>query len=236
MTKPGSVTQVLLAIARDGVDDAALAGTICRACVDGLGIDGASISLLTGSPSRETLHATDATAARVEELQFTLGEGACIEAAATGRPVLVPDLQVATQQSRWPMFAATVTEQTAVRALFALPLQLGTIHLGVLDLYRTAPGPMTDAELREALSAAATAAIMLLGVRTDPGNGQWWDLSYTGYAEVHQATGMVLAQLGVDAQEAFARLRAYAFAEERSVRDVARDVIARRLRFTKDMT
>lgn len=237
MAEPESVTRVLLSIVRDGVDDAVLAGRICQACVDGLGVDGAAISLLTERPSRKTLWATDPMATRLEELQFTLGEGACIEAARTGRPVLVPDVGAeAAGGSSWPIFAAAVAEDPRVGALFALPLQLGTINLGVLDLYRTRPGPMTGAELREAVCVADTAAIMLLGLRTDPGDGQWLDSSWTSYAEVHQATGMILAQLGVGAQEAFARLRAHAFAEDRLLREVARDVVARRLRFTEDMS
>jgi hypothetical protein len=237
MAEPGSVTRVLLSLVRDGVDDTALAVRICQACVDGLGVDGAAISLLTESPSRKTLWATDPTAMRLEELQFTLGEGACVEAARTGCAVLVPDVGAeAAGGTRWPVFAAAVAEDSGVGAVFALPLQLGTINLGVLDLYRTRPGPMTDEQLREAIRVADTAAIMLLGLRTDPGDGQWLDSSWTSYAEVHQATGMVLAQLGVSAQEAFARLRGYAFAEDRLLRDVARDVVARRLRFTEDMT
>lgn len=235
MAEPGSVTQTLLTIARDGADDAAVAEQFCRACVEGLGIDGAAISLLTESPSRETLCATDATAALIEELQYTLGEGPCIEAATSGRQVLVPDVTAASRHARWPIFAAAVDEQAGIGALFALPLQLGTINLGALDLYRTTPGDMGDAELRDATRASDTAALMLLGLRTDPGDGQWWDQSWASRAEVHQATGMVVAQLGIGAQDAFARLRGYAFSQERMLGDVARDVVARQLRFTEDM-
>src|SRR5215212_5917391 len=88
----GVVTRALLALARD-VDDRVLAMRICRACVDGLDVDGAAISLLTGSVDRQTLAATDGTAELLEDLQFSLNEGACMEAASTGRPVLVADLQ-----------------------------------------------------------------------------------------------------------------------------------------------
>jgi hypothetical protein len=88
MAELGAVTRALLRIARDGTDDHTPAGRICQACVDGLDVDGAAMSLLTGSTSRETLWATDATAELLEDLQFTLNEGACMEAAATGRPVL----------------------------------------------------------------------------------------------------------------------------------------------------
>ena len=146
------------------------------------------------------------------------------------------------------MFAAAVAEQTDVRALFALPLQLGTIKLGALDLYRTTPGPLPGNELRDVITAVDIAVLLLLTV---PGhasaahtngtasNGQHtdrqWGGMWTNRAEVHQATGMILAQLEVPAHEAFVRLRAHAFATRRSLADVARDVVARRLGFTPDM-
>ena len=76
--------------------------------------------------------------------------------------------------------------------------------------------------------------MLLLGLRTDPGDEQSWDRSWSSRAEIHQATGMVLAQLGVSAADAFARLRAHAFVEQRLLGDIARDVVARRLTFTND--
>jgi len=228
------VTRALLSIARDLRDDRELAERICRACVAGLDVDGASISLYTTSPARQVLCATDATAELLEELQFTLGEGACMQAAGTGRPVLVPDLNDATETSQWPVFAAAAIEQADVAALFSLPLQWGTINLGVLNLYRTAPGSLSGTQWRDAMSAAGTATLMLLGLHTDPGDRQWLDHSVHGRVEIHQATGMVVAQLGISAQNAFARLRAYAFAEQRLLGEVAHDIVSRRLRFGED--
>ena len=231
----GVVARALLGIAGDVRDECALAEQVCRAYVAGLDVDGAAISLLTASTSSQTLCATDATAELLEDLQFSLGEGACVEAAVTGRPVLVADLHHSTEVSRWPSFAAAVVEQSDVGALFAVPLQWATVNLGVLDLYRTAPGSLSAAQLRDAISAADMAALMFLGLRTDPGNQQWLHHSIYGRAEIHQATGMVLAQLGVSATDALARMRAYAFVEQRLLSDVAHDVVSRRLRFTQDM-
>jgi hypothetical protein len=136
--------------------------------------------------------------------------------------------------SRWPTFAAAVVEQSDVGALFAVPFQWDTINLGVLDLYRTAPGSLSDAQLRDVMRAADMAALMFLEVRTDPGEGAWLDHSLHGRAEIHQATGMVLVQLGVSAADALARMRAYAFVEQRLLSDVAHDVVSRRLCFTRD--
>ena len=237
MADLGVVTKALLAIARDTMDDRALAMRICRACVDGLDVDGAAISLLTAGAARQTLAATDAVAELLEDLQFTFNEGACMEAARTGNPVLVGDLRHSGEVERWPMFAAAVLERSAVRAVFALPLQWGAVNLGVLDLYRLQPGALDDAQLRDAIAAADAAALMMLGLRTDPdqGGGGWLDHAVAHRAEIHQAAGMVSVQLDVTTDEALARMRAHAFVHDRLLIDVACDVVARRLMFTEDL-
>jgi len=238
MADLGVVTKALLAIARDTSDDRVLATRICRACVEGLDVDGAAISLLTARPARQTLAATDETAELLEDLQFTLNEGACMEAARTGNPVLVADLrQSSSHVARWPMFAAAVLERSAVRAVFALPLQWGAVNLGVLDLYRRKPGALDDAQLRDAIAAADAAALMMLGLRTEPDHSgaAWLDHAVAYRAEIHQATGMVSVQLDVPAAEALARLRAHAFLHDQLLIDVAHDVVSRRLTFTEDL-
>jgi hypothetical protein len=231
----GQVTRMLMAIDRGMIDERALAEQICRACVAGLDVDGAAISLLTTTPTRVTLWSSDPVAELLEELQFTLNEGACIEAATTGRPVLVSDLDHGAEAARWPVFASAVMEQTPVRALFVLPLQWGALNVGVLDLYRVAPGMLDAAQRRDALSAANAAALMLLTIRTDPGEDAWLDRAVGTRVEIHQAIGMVLAQLDVSPQVALARMRGYAFARQRLLIDVARDVLARRVQFTDEM-
>jgi hypothetical protein len=234
MPEFGAVTRALLAIARDTEDDRELAREICRACVEGLDIDGAAISLFTADPSRETVVASDATADLLEDLQFSLGEGACVDAAVSRRPVLVADMNDPVQTARWPVYAAAVVEQAGVRAVFALPLQWGAIDVGVLDLYRRTPGLLSATQMRDALNAADAATLIPLGLRSGPGDEQYWDRSWGNRAEIHQATGMVVAQLGISAADALARLRAHAFAEQRLLGEVARDVVARRLRFTRE--
>jgi GAF domain len=232
----GAVTRALLAIARDVGDEAVLASEICAAFVGGLDVDGAAISVLTMTEVRQTLAATDATAELLEDLQFSLNEGVCVEAATSRVPVLVPDLDDIVQTAQWPLFAAAVRERTRVRAMFALPLRWGAVALGVLDLYRDKTGSLPTHQLWDLVDAADTAALMLLGQRTDPaGREGWLDVAVGRRAEIHQATGMVLIQLDVDAAEALARLRGYAFARGLLLVDVARAVVNRRLVFTPEM-
>lgn len=86
---------------------------------------------------------------QLETLQFALGEGPCVQAVSTGSPVLVSDLREV-RRTRWPMFAEAAS-RTPARALYSLPLQIGAISVGVLDLYRDQPGMLTAAEMAGAL-------------------------------------------------------------------------------------
>lgn len=243
MPKRGAVSTALLHVERDGTNERVLAENICVACIAGLDIDGASMSLLTATVARETLWASDLTANLLEELQFSLGEGPCMQAATTGLAVMVSDLMYGGDRDSWPAFAAAVIERTHVRALFVVPLRWGVINLGVLDLYRCAPGGLTPEQCRDLIAAADIAALMMLELRTDPDNADghgdsdapWLDSSLGSHAGIHQATGMVLNQLGIDATDALARLRAYAFSHQQLLLDVAADVVARRLIFTEEM-
>lgn len=208
---------------------------ITQLCVARLGVSGGGVSVATAD-SRAIVCATDERAERVEDLQFTLGVGPCMDAAASGVAVLVPDLPAtaATDAARWPGFLEGA-EQAGVRALFALPLRIGAIRIGALDLYRTEAGPLDGSDLRSAYAASDAIGAVLVGAQGTPAGDQqmaWAGLAYRMH--VHQATGMVQAQLDVPTADALLALRARAFAEGRTLADVARDVVDRRLRFDKE--
>jgi hypothetical protein len=148
-------------------------------------------------------------------------------------PVSVADLTVPDCLARWPVFAPAAA-QAGVRAVFALPLQVGAIRLGVLSLSRAQPGDLDREQLADALVLADTACALLLDAAQTDGprpDGHWPEQAVPQHPEVHQATGMIIVQLGVTAAVALIRLRAYAYAHDRRLRDVAADVVARRLRF-----
>lgn len=208
----------------------------CAAAVAAVGIDSAAIAVILSATPRETLCTSDDTASAMEELTLTLGEGPGIEA-LSGGPALASDLAAAACERRWPAFApAAVT--AGVRAMFALPLQVGGVHLGVLDLYRAGPGELNHEQLADALLLADTACALLLDSdrpgRPASGGHSYPEEAGPQHPEVHQATGMVAVQLGVTAAVALIRLRAYAYANDRRLRDVAADVVTRRMRFHPD--
>jgi GAF domain-containing protein len=201
---------------------------VCRACVELLPVDGASVSVTTAEHYRETLYVTDATIAVVESLQFTLGEGPCVDAFRRRRPVLIADLAT-DSATAWPVFAAEIAAYP-VGAIFAFPLQTGAITIGAMDLYRREPRWLTTDELALALRVVDLAALALLGLRHGRTDGEWLaDLPPHG-STVHQAVGMLIAEYQVPADHALARLRGYAFASGRTVDAVAADLTSRRMR------
>jgi hypothetical protein len=115
-------------------------------------------------------------------------------------------------------------------------MQWGTTNIGVIDLYRTTLGPLTTTQVRDTINAADIAALMILWIRTDPDDQQWPDHSARNRAEIHQAVGIVRVQLEISALDALARIRAYAFAEQRPLSDIAHDVVSERLHLTPDTT
>ncbi|GAA4949295.1 GAF domain-containing protein [Actinoplanes utahensis] len=209
-------------------------GELCRACVTHFpDVRGVGVAVMTGT-ARQVRYASDAVSERVERLQVLLGEGPCRDAFGMGGPVLAEDLEAAVWRERWPAFAGAAL-QAGAAAVFALPLRAGTLGVGVLDLYRDSPGALADQDLADALDFADAVTDLLLAEALPGDSSGDLDTRAGGHlaqrAVVHQATGMVSVQLEAGPEEAFARLRAHAFAAERELEAVAADVVARRLRF-----
>jgi hypothetical protein len=194
-------------------------------------VSGVSVSTLGTVLGSETIAATDALAVRLDELQFDLGEGPCWDALRTRRPVLESDL-IHRSASSWPVFSKAVQTE-GVGAIFAFPLSIGSMGLGAVDLYSTAPLTLTPTQQQQA-SALATIVSRVLLQDALKRTGFPDDADSFSRRVIHQATGMVLAQLGVTASDAYLIIQARAFAENRPMREVATDVVARRLRFTSE--
>ena len=193
-----------------------------------LPVSGASISTFGSFLGAETISATDARAGRVDELQFDLGEGPCWDALVNRQPVLEPDLASRSGTS-WPAFLAAIREEQ-VGAIFAFPLLFGPLEIGAVDLYSMAPVSLTPEQQGQtlALSAIVSRIILRHAISTDDLSDE---TSTFSRRLIHQATGMVLAQLGTTAEDAHLIIQARAFAENRPMREVAQDVIERRIRF-----
>ncbi|MGH3171225.1 MAG: GAF and ANTAR domain-containing protein [Trebonia sp.] len=206
------------------------------ACADSLAAAGAGLALARNGTPREPLLASNAVAEELEELQFLLGQGPSMDAAAGRGPVLVTDLAGSDAQRRWPVFAPAAVDH-GIRGMFAFPVATGAALVGVLDAYRHRPGPLDQRELADALMFADAMLLLTLdsrgGIPADLSDLLDTALS-ARRAHVHQATGMVAAQLEVSVTDALAALRAHAFTHGRRLGDVAADVVGRRIRLSAD--
>jgi hypothetical protein len=205
---------------------------LCDVCAEVSGMTGAGIMLMSGDVSRGSLCTTDEVSALVEQLQYDLGEGPCVDAYNQDRPVLEPDL-VDPVTPRWLAFAGPAID-AGVRAIFGFPLHAGAVRLGALNLYADRPGSLTDEQHADALVMAdvAAEAVLMLQARAQPGVlAAELEAGANFQYVVHQAAGMVAAQLEVSVAQALIRLRAHAYGNDRPLAKVAADVVARRLRF-----
>ena len=205
---------------------------LCQVCVDVIGVTGAGIMLMSGDASRGSACNSDGVSRLIDDVQYTLGEGPSVDAYEQDRPVAEPDLSRRGAE-RWPGFTPPAVEAGA-RAVFGFPLHVGAVRLGAMSLYQDEPQPLRDSQHADGLLMAGVAARSVLAMQADAPDGVLGaDLLHGGDLRfvVHQASGMVSVQLGVTITEALIRLRAYAFASECRLVDVAHDVVARRLRF-----
>jgi hypothetical protein len=212
---------------RDGVAD--LLCGVCELCVSELDISGARVRVLGGvrvDGGGAVVYATDPVSNRLEDLAMTAGVGPCFDAFDRGHPVLVPEL--ANERGRWPGFTTGALD-AGVAAMFAFPLQVGAVRLGVLEMHRDLPGSLSSPRLTDAFLLADTATDIIFddlhGVApmTLPG---LVDIQ----SDVHQATGFVAVDLGVSLEEALLRIRGHAFAHQTTLSAIAREILERRLR------
>lgn len=227
--------RILAKLYPDGGDGELGVERLGEVCVDVTGVTGAGVMLMTEDVPHGSVITTDAISTLIEDLQFTLGEGPCVDAYRTDRPVLEPDL---TRPStvRWVAFTPPAVKAGA-RAVFGFPLQVGSVRLGALNLYCDRPHALSDEQFADALVMADVAAQALLIMQAQAPPGQLAAELEAGSdlrLIVHQASGMVAAQLGIGVAQALIRLRGHAFSEGRPIDDVARDVIDRRLRFSSE--
>ncbi|MCZ2827267.1 GAF domain-containing protein [Modestobacter sp. VKM Ac-2986] len=204
---------------------------LARACAAVLPVDGVGLSVYFSAERRLPLGSSDPTAATAERLQFTLGEGPCLSAHATGMPVLADEAEL---RARWPSYHDVLVAHTPVRGVISLPLHGGLQDVGALDMYLHAPGDVRALGLADSLTVTAAlsdafAAAMAAEPHTEDGPA-WLDAPGAGRrAQVWQAVGFVNVGLGLPSPDALALLRGWAYGHDAVLDDVAEAVLERRL-------
>jgi len=205
---------------------------LCEVTPEIVGVAGAGAMLMSGDLPQGSLCTTNSVSSLIDELQFTLGEGPCIDSYHRDEVVLEPDLAHPVTP-RWFAFTPRALE-AGIRAIFGFPLSQGAARLGAMHLYQSQPGHLTDDQHADALVMAQVIAQQVISAQAGalPGSvAEDLEMGADFHSIVHNAAGIVSVQLGIGVTEALVRLRAYAFSENRLVRDVADDVVTRRLTF-----
>ncbi len=215
------------------------ADQLCVACVELFGVDAAAVSITVSGSNTGTLGVSSPQARIFDEVQFTLGEGPCLDAVTARDLVAVADLSL-DAESRWTAYAPAMLAHH-IRCVYSVPLVVAGAYVGALDLFRAQPGPLAEDVVTDASAAAELAGLPLLDLiaadgdsAADPDRPAWADWGALLRTEVNQATGMLMAQLDVSPVEALARLRAHAYATDRAASEVAHDILGAQLRLSLD--
>lgn len=204
---------------------------LCEAGRQVLESDGAVMTLDYTGEGRLMVHATDEISGQLDDLQDVVGEGPSFDAANTGK-VVVARLGNG-DEDRWALFSDRLREVGFVGTMVAVPLRAELSVLGVLSLHRSGHDHDVDVASANALGIAIGTAI-LQDTRVDRPDHVLSE-AWAERSQIHQATGMIVAQAGVRTEDALALLRGRAFARNETLVEVARDVLSRRINF-RDFT
>jgi hypothetical protein len=195
-------------------------------------VSGTSVSTIGDLLGSQTVAATNRQAARLDEVQFDLGEGPCWDAIGSGAPVLEPDFRTRGWKE-WPAFTAAIAADP-VTSLFAFPMLIGPLKVGAIDLYAASHMELGDVECRRAAVMADVVGRRILEAALADTAEEYREDTSNPFSRrlVHQATGMVLAQLGVSADDAVLVMQAHAFGTGLSMMDVANRILDGELDFS----
>ena len=226
MNDKASVLAELAHVLAEQAPELSLAHRLCVSASAVLGAEGGAITVAYTSEDRVTLCATDEPAERLEDLQDVLAQGPGPTAYLTGRQTQA--VLGSGGDERWPEFDRIASATFGRMDVRAIPMRPHVAVLGVLTFHLpVSAGSAFDESAAQFLADAVAVALLQdpAAYATDT-SGPW-----SSRAQIHQATGMVVAQLGVRTADALALLRAHAFAHDVSLERVAAAVVRRDLDF-----
>ena len=194
-------------------------------CVDMLDVAAAGLMLVAPEGDLRVMASSSDAVRLLELFELQAEEGPRLDAYRTASPVVEADLTAA--GDHWPAFSPVAVE-AGYRSALALPMRLRGASIGALNLFRTAPGPMRDADVAAAQAFADIATIAILqhraAVEAQRVNEQL-SQALNSRIVIEQAKGMVAERASIEVAEAFDRLRQYARSHNLRLSDVAASVV-----------
>lgn len=201
---------------------------LCEAVRRLLGADGAVITVEYLSESRTTICATDAVVEELEGLQEVLGEGPSYEAARDGAAV-VADLYG--PDGRWPMLMHALSGKHSSLRVFAVPLNADGGLSGVATLY-TLGAELSEPMENTTFLLNAVGAALVVDAHEHKTTDDIFTGAWSSRAVIHQATGMVVAQLRLPPEDALTLIRGHAYALAIELHEVAEQIVGREINFS----
>lgn len=217
------------------LDQGDLLERLCLLAIEQVPCDGAAVMVTAAGLLAGRLASAGDSARRAAEAEFDLGEGPSFEVLRSDRPVLIDHVTKASS-ARWPVLGERLLEAD-IASIFAFPLRLGAIRLGVVQISRLAPSPLSDSSYATARIIVDLMTDAVLFLQAGLVHADVDDLLSSAGADrlrVHQATGMVAELLACPIPDALARMRARAYAEGVPLLDLADRVIEGEAVFSHD--
>jgi GAF domain-containing protein len=185
---------------------------------------GAGVSLLDSSGDRISAASTSSLVAQADALQYELGQGPCLSAWASGFPVDIADVRT---DLRWPEWGAAAGE-LGLRSCVSVPLLAGDLAFGAIKIYWEQPNAATHRLIRLLELFAAQASILLLNVQARERGRMLSEQLKSTLAQrdtISTAKGIVMASQGMGNHAAMLHLMAKAVNEDRTLREVAEEIV-----------
>lgn len=190
------------------------------------GSSGAGVSILDGQGRRTSTGATDPAVIKADEAQYTLGQGPCLTAWATGRTTVVHDVGT---DDRWPLWSRMMADlDLPVRSVISSPLMAGTRRLGAVKIYSPAPGSYDAATAEPLEKFAAPAALLLDSIQTSETPQRFSDVLTAALGSrdtVNRAQGILMERHGLTPDQALQELMHLTHTRNQTLAGLCTDII-----------
>jgi len=188
------------------------------------GAESTSITLLRGDEAFTAAHAGEMSLA-ADELQYDRGYGPCMDA---GRGNVVLRVDDMAEETRWPDYSKKVQE-VGVRSSLSVPLPYQGASIGALNNYSSQVAAFASPEaLQAGVEVAEAVAVAVVNADAHArvvDQAHNMRLAMNSRAVIEQAKGVLMAQRGVDAEQAFDMLREASQRYNRKLRDIATGIV-----------
>jgi GAF domain-containing protein len=198
-------------------------------CTSILDTQAGGLMLVDAAGELQLIASTSEETTQVEVFQLAGGDGPCMDCFRTGAAVSVGDL--AGEAQRWPEFVPEALK-LGFRSVHATPMRLRGQVIGTMNLFSEHEGALAADDIAVAQALADVATIGILqerNIRKAEVVSEQLQRALDSRILIEQAKGVLATTIGTTMDNAFSVMRTYARDRNLPLRQVADDVVTRRL-------